>query len=85
MEMLTVIVPTDLFLVLALRVDNYLRNHLGYNVFEQFWGENHLCPIVASLQGVKDIPYMALVVKKTSSGTKRDIPLKSILPSKYAS
>lgn len=29
MVMRTVVVSTDLFLVLALRMDKYLRNHLG--------------------------------------------------------
>ena len=62
---LTVVVAADLLLILALRMDNYFRNHLGEHVFKQFWGENHLRPIMASLQSVKDIPYKVTTVNKT--------------------
>jgi hypothetical protein len=81
----TVVVAPDLFLVLTLRMYNYLGKHLGENVFKQLWGENHLRPIMASLQNVKDVSYKVMTVSKTPSRAERYIPLKSILLSKYAS
>lgn len=43
---LTIIVTTDLFLVLGLRMNDDLRNQNSEHIFEQLNGEVHFCPVV---------------------------------------
>jgi hypothetical protein len=45
----TVIVATDLLLVLALRMDDDLGKEDSEHVFEELNGEVHLCPVMTLL------------------------------------
>lgn len=51
----TVIMASNLFLVLGLRVDNDLRNKDGKHVFEQLQREGHFGPVMALLKHVQDV------------------------------
>ena len=51
----TVVVATDLLLILVLRMDENLRNQNGYDIFEQLDSEVHLCPVMTLLHDVKNI------------------------------
>jgi hypothetical protein len=51
----TIIVATDLFLILALRVDDDFRKEDGKHVFEELQGEAHFCPVMALLENLKNV------------------------------
>lgn len=52
---------TNLFLILFLRVGNYLGEEYSEDIFEKFRGESHASPIVPVFQ---DIQHVAYVVQK---------------------
>lgn len=47
----------DLLLILGLGVHDDLGKHLGKDVFEEFGSEDHLGPVVARLEDVKDVAW----------------------------
>ena len=54
-QQLTVIMASNLFLVLGLRVDNNLRNKDSKHVFEQLQREGHFGPVMALLKDVQNV------------------------------
>jgi hypothetical protein len=53
----TVVVTTDLLLVLVLRVDENLRNQNGHDIFEQLDSEVQLRPVMTLLHNVKNVTW----------------------------
>ena len=51
----TVIVVADLFLVLALRVDDDFGNEASEDVFEELRGEDHLREVMTLLENLEDV------------------------------
>lgn len=83
-EELTIVVVSDLFLVLTFGVDNDFWEKFGDNVFEKLESESHLCPIVALLHDVENIAYHKFF-KRCEDASEGNAPLNSTFPSKYAS
>ena len=53
----TIIVTTDLLLVLALRVDDDLGKKDGKHVFEELEGEVHFCPVMTLFENLKNVAW----------------------------
>ena len=51
----TIIVATDLLLILALRMNDDLGNKDGKHVFEELQGEAHFCPVMTLLENLKNV------------------------------
>ena len=45
----------DLFLVLALGVNDDFGNEASEDVFEEFWGEDHLREVMTLLENLEDV------------------------------
>jgi hypothetical protein len=56
-EVLTVVVTTDLLLILTLRMHYHLRDEVKKDIFEQFGCKGHLGPIVTLLHNVQDVTW----------------------------
>ena len=76
----------NLLLILALGVPEDIGNELGEDMLEELRGEDHLCPVVTLLHNLQHIACRQTVSYDATARVKQwTLPLKSILPSKYAS
>jgi hypothetical protein len=51
----TIIVATDLLLILTLRVDNDFGKKDSKHVFEELQGEAHFCPVMTLFKNLKNV------------------------------
>jgi hypothetical protein len=77
---------TDLFFILALRVHDKFWEEIQKNISEQLVSECEFGPVVSLLQDLQNVAFdTSLIQWDIPQQTKLISPLKSILPSKYAS